>query len=150
MDAVPLSLRGDGSAARPQLCGHPAAPPPDLSVPPALSPRASRETPGPRVPAAFPGPSARAGTGERRHPSFPRSGTGPLQSTSATEVMAVTWKSLLLSVSLLLVPTLAQGAGVNLAWDACSPEGGVPSKTFACNTNSGSETLWASFVISAA
>ncbi len=62
----------------------------------------------------------------------------------------MTWKSLVLTVSLLLVPALGHGAGVNLTWDACTPEGGVPSKTFACTTNSGSETLWASFVISAA
>jgi len=39
------------------------------------------------------------------------------------------------------------GAGVNLSWDACTPEGGVQNKTFACNTNLGSRTMFASFVL---
>lgn len=36
--------------------------------------------------------------------------------------------------------------GCNLRWDHCYGDGGVQNKTFACDTNSGSETLVASFV----
>jgi hypothetical protein len=36
---------------------------------------------------------------------------------------------------------------VNLAWDACASEGGVQNKTFACDTNSGSRVMVASFVL---
>jgi len=41
----------------------------------------------------------------------------------------------------------ADAAGVNLAWDACTPEGGVQNKSFACNSNSGGRTLYGSFVL---
>lgn len=52
-------------------------------------------------------------------------------------------------VMLLLISlgTPAGAAGVNLSWDACTAEGGVQNKTFACNTNLGSCTLYASFVL---
>ena len=41
----------------------------------------------------------------------------------------------------------ARASGVNFSWDACTSEGGVQSKTFACNTNTGSSSGWASFVL---
>jgi len=41
----------------------------------------------------------------------------------------------------------ATAAGVNLSWDACTADGGVQNKTFACNTNSGSNSLFASFAL---
>lgn len=37
------------------------------------------------------------------------------------------------------------GGGINLAWDDCYPNGHV-DKTFACNTNSGVETMYGSFL----
>ena len=43
----------------------------------------------------------------------------------------------------------AAPAGVNLSWDACTSEGGVQSKTFACDTNSSTKTMWGSFVLAA-
>ena len=41
----------------------------------------------------------------------------------------------------------AAAAGVNLSWDACTPDGGVQNKTFACNANSGGNSLFASFAL---
>src|SRR5262245_19600673 len=38
--------------------------------------------------------------------------------------------------------------GVNLRWDNCYDDGGVANKTFACDTNVGSERLVFSFVLS--
>ena len=43
----------------------------------------------------------------------------------------------------------AVAAGGNFSWDACTSEGGVQSKTFACNTNTGSRSAWGSFVVAA-
>lgn len=51
---------------------------------------------------------------------------------------------------LLLTPSVTRAsAGVNFAWDNCLPEGGLSSKTFACNTNSGAKSMWGSFVLAA-
>lgn len=60
-----------------------------------------------------------------------------------------------LALVVLLVGTVtlaaeATAAGVNFSWDACTAEGGVQSKTFACNTNSGSRAAWGSFIVAAA
>ena len=41
----------------------------------------------------------------------------------------------------------ATAAGVNLSWDACTGDGGVQNKTFACNTNTGSNSLFGSFAL---
>lgn len=43
--------------------------------------------------------------------------------------------SLLCGMLLALSATVASAAGLNLAWDACLNGGGLPAKTFACNTN---------------
>jgi hypothetical protein len=58
----------------------------------------------------------------------------------------------LLSVLLLLASVSAAEAGtsppgVNLSWDRCFGDGQVKYKTFACNTNVGSETLVATFEV---
>ena len=53
--------------------------------------------------------------------------------------------SLLLMLSVLGSPAVA--AGVNLSWNACTPDGGTQNKTFACNTNSGSNSLFGSFAL---
>jgi hypothetical protein len=55
---------------------------------------------------------------------------------------------LLLVAALLFAPT-SFAAGVNLSWDACTAEGGVQNKTFACNTNSGTRVLYGSFALAA-
>jgi hypothetical protein len=41
----------------------------------------------------------------------------------------------------------AGAAGVDLSWNACTAEGGVQNKTFACNTNTGSSVLVGSFAL---
>ena len=51
-----------------------------------------------------------------------------------------------------LIPAIpAQAAlsppGVNIRWDQCFDDGGTANKVFACDTNSGSERLVASFVV---
>jgi hypothetical protein len=53
--------------------------------------------------------------------------------------------------TMLLVLTIscassAHGSGVNLYWGGCTGEGGTILETFACNSNVGSHTLYASFV----
>src|SRR5262245_39856197 len=50
---------------------------------------------------------------------------------------------------MLLAPgaTLAHAAGVNLSWDACAGENGIQNKVFACDTNTGTQTLYGSFVL---
>ena len=52
-------------------------------------------------------------------------------------------------VAAVLVPLLVAPAfaGVNLRWDQCFSDGGVQNKTFACDTNTGSERLVMSFVL---
>jgi hypothetical protein len=51
-----------------------------------------------------------------------------------------------LALSLLALATAAHaGQGVNLRWNACLGDAGTANRNFACNTNTGSETLVASF-----
>ena len=55
---------------------------------------------------------------------------------------------------LLLVASLALAerswaAGVNFSWNACTSEGGVQNKTFACNTNAGTAVVYGSFTLTA-
>ncbi|MBI5709399.1 MAG: hypothetical protein HZC42_03720 [Candidatus Eisenbacteria bacterium] len=57
---------------------------------------------------------------------------------------------LMFMVEVLALASEAPAAGVNFSWDACTAEGGVQSKTFACNTNAGSRAAWGSFVVAAA
>lgn len=47
------------------------------------------------------------------------------------------------------LPQCAEAAGVNLAWSACLPEGGLTNRNFGCGTNSGTNVMVASFVLSA-
>jgi len=58
---------------------------------------------------------------------------------------------LALLATLACLPSLAHAYvygpyGVEIRWDQCFGDAGVPNKNFACNTNSGGETLVASFV----
>ena len=57
-------------------------------------------------------------------------------------------RRLLLSffASLTLAVSAFAATGVNLAWDACLGSGGVSNKTFACDTNTGTDYLYVSFV----
>ena len=52
-------------------------------------------------------------------------------------------------LSWLVVATGAHAAGVNLRWNNCASEGGVANRTFACNTNLGSQAVVASLVLPA-
>ncbi len=49
-----------------------------------------------------------------------------------------------------LTPAAHAAQGMNLAWDACFGDGGVRNKTFACDTNTGSEQLYVSFQLDSA
>lgn len=51
-----------------------------------------------------------------------------------------------LCLVLLLSASPARSAGLNLAWDKCLSEGGVPAKTFACGTNVGYADIIGSFI----
>jgi hypothetical protein len=51
---------------------------------------------------------------------------------------------LLCGMLLALSATVASAAGTNIAWDNCVGAGGVSTKTFACNTNAGSNALYLS------
>jgi hypothetical protein len=46
-----------------------------------------------------------------------------------------------------LVPAGTRAAGVSLRWDNCYSDGGVINRTFACDTNAGSERLVMSFML---
>ena len=53
-------------------------------------------------------------------------------------------------IALILANTSpAAAAGANLAWNACLSEGGVANKDFACNSNTGTNVLYGSFVLAA-
>lgn len=52
--------------------------------------------------------------------------------------------SVLLAVDVLAAPT---PSGVNLRWDRCYSDGGTMNRSFACDTNAGSERLVMSFVL---
>src|SRR5258706_346400 len=56
----------------------------------------------------------------------------------------------LLLVGLLLIAPAAHASGVFLKGDACHADGGVSARSFACDTNSGSETLVCSVVLDTA
>ena len=52
------------------------------------------------------------------------------------------------SLLALLLASPALAAGVDIGWDNCLGEAGSASlKTFACNTNTGTESLWISFEV---
>ena len=53
----------------------------------------------------------------------------------------------ILSVCLALFASMSSAAGVNLSWNACTPEGGVQQRSFACNSNSGVQMLYGSFAL---
>jgi len=57
---------------------------------------------------------------------------------------AIVCAALLLALPAVAAPT---PPGVNLRWDQCYSDGGVMNKTFACDTNTGSERLVMSFVL---
>ena len=46
-------------------------------------------------------------------------------------------------------PCPSVAAGANLAWNACLSEGGAANKDFACNSNTGTNVLYGSFVLAA-
>ena len=46
-----------------------------------------------------------------------------------------------------LVPVAHAAQGMSLRWDACLAAGGTSNRQFACNTNAGSEYLFASFAL---
>lgn len=54
--------------------------------------------------------------------------------------------AILLTGTLLAAPARA-AQGVNLGWDRCQGDGGSENRTFACDTNAGTEVLVCSFVL---
>jgi hypothetical protein len=66
--------------------------------------------------------------------------------------LATTLRSLLRSSTAVFLATMftappASADEAHLAWGECAAEGGLPETTFACNTNTGTHTLVASFVL---
>lgn len=51
-----------------------------------------------------------------------------------------------LTAALMLVASMASAAGINLLWNDCALGGGVQNKTFACTSNTGTNSLYASFI----
>lgn len=49
-----------------------------------------------------------------------------------------------------LTPAAHAAQGMNLRWNSCLADGGVRNRTFACNTNTGSEQLFLSFKLDSA
>src|SRR2546429_236082 len=57
---------------------------------------------------------------------------------------------LVLAAALALSATRSHAAaGVNVRWNACFGDGGLANRSFACNTNNGSQQLVTSFVLGA-
>lgn len=56
---------------------------------------------------------------------------------------------LLLLGCLILAAQRSSAGGVNFSWNACTSEGGVQNKTFACNTNTGVLVMYGSFTLTA-
>ena len=56
---------------------------------------------------------------------------------------------LVLLGGLTLVGQRSWAAGFNFSWDACTSESGTQNKTFACDTNTGNDVLYGSFVLDA-
>jgi hypothetical protein len=52
-----------------------------------------------------------------------------------------------LALALLLAASTAGAGTLNLRWNACFGDGGVANRNFACDTNSGSQSLVGSFVL---
>jgi hypothetical protein len=64
--------------------------------------------------------------------------------------MRKTHHMLAIAAALALAASHAHAAaGVNVRWNACFGDGGLASRSFACNTNVGSQALVASFVVGA-
>ena len=55
----------------------------------------------------------------------------------------------LLALALFAAPAARAVEGVNLRWDQCYGDAGAQNKSFACDTNTGTETLLGSFVLGA-
>lgn len=70
----------------------------------------------------------------------------PRQSKRAQRYVALT---LITIAFLTALPRAALCAGANLAWNACLSEGGAANKDFACNSNTGTNVLYGSFVLAA-
>lgn len=58
-------------------------------------------------------------------------------------------RALLSLLALLLIAPAASASGIFLKWDACHADGGVSARSFACDTNAGTETLVCSAVLDA-
>jgi len=58
-------------------------------------------------------------------------------------------RSILAFVLCSFAVSTAAAAGVGLGWQQCLGDGGVPNRSFACNTNSGSNVLVGSFMLDA-
>ena len=58
--------------------------------------------------------------------------------------------TLLCGLLLAMSATIASASGVGLRWDACLSDGGSVNKAFACNVNTGSNTLVGTFMLDAA
>jgi len=69
------------------------------------------------------------------------------------ETRSMSRSSILWTIMTVALASSAQAAttppGVNIRWDNCYSDGGVINKTFACDTNTGSERLVMSFVLDA-
>jgi len=65
-----------------------------------------------------------------------------------TTMRIATYIAILVAISITLSPRATAG-GVNLAWSTCLSEGGLTNRNFGCSTNSGTNLLVASFMLSA-
>ena len=75
---------------------------------------------------------------------------GPARRSMRAAPERSTSRTLLLACALFAAPAVAHAAavsapGVNLRWDRCYGDGGVWNKTFACDTNIGTEQVVGSF-----
>lgn len=88
------------------------------------------------------------------HEHFQSAGVGPAPSATADSQRRRTarhWAGITLVALAILTlrPSHGECAGANLAWNACLSEGGTSNRDFACNSNTGTNVLYGSFVLSA-
>jgi hypothetical protein len=57
------------------------------------------------------------------------------------------WVAGAMALASMLLATQAHARGVNLSWSRCHGDGGTQNRTFACDTNAGTEVLVCSFVL---
>ena len=84
------------------------------------------------------------------HGAIPRGALADRSNDTLPAAMMQIVRSTCLALTILGAhANIAHAAGANLAWNACLSEGGTANRDFACNSNTGTNVLYGSFVLAA-